>query len=163
MKKTSNKNIILSIAVACALIVGSILSTKVDAQGLGGLGKQIGGAINAVNTQNQVSQKIPGLDLHYEFAGKMTVTDICCNGLVYNIQKGDAVGGGATGSFIFPWQNMIPVYQLGIGLYQYWQPMTGKTVAGDATKSGQCIIIASECEAQYDVDYTTWKMGTILR
>jgi len=150
---------LLSIFVSSALIIGSILSTNTQAQGT----NIVGGPLNSVNPTNRISQKTTGIDMHYEFGGKMIVTDICCNGIMYRINEGQAVGGGVTGSFIFPWQNMIPVYQIGIGLYQYWQPMTGKTVAGDATKSGQCQTIVSYCNASINVDYTTWKMGTILR
>jgi hypothetical protein len=133
--------IVVSLSIAAALVAGSYTIAK---------------HVSAATADVQVST---GTDLSYEFAGEMQIQEVCCNGIVFNINKG--LGGSVTGSFLFPWYNMIPIPQLGIGLYQYWILSSGKTVGGDATKSGECITIASECESEESIDYTTKKMGVI--
>jgi hypothetical protein len=85
---------------------------------------------------------------------------------------GAAAEGGGSGSgdsetsaegkeFIYPWTNFIPIPEIGIGLYDSWLFVDGKTVGGDAVRGGMCITLESECESEEKVDFTTKKMGII--
>jgi hypothetical protein len=94
------------------------------------------------------------------FAGKLSSIMVCCNGIQFSLTHPPL--SIATGKFIFPWQNMIPIPTIGWGLYSWWSLTPGTTVLGDATPGGVCITIVSECESSQTVQYSVNKMGTNL-
>ena len=94
------------------------------------------------------------------FAGTLGSMMLCCNGLQFSLSG--TYQTVARGTFIFPWQNMIPIPTIGWGLYSWWSLIPGETVLGSATPGGVCITIVSECEVSTSVNYSVNQMGTTL-
>lgn len=101
---------------------------------------------------------------------QITRVDVCCNGLFFTISGNTASNDPAlatqysklVGDYIFPWQNMSPVPESGLGFYQWWSVSEDSKVLGSKTPSGVCVTVESECESTESVDWTVQQMGTNL-